>query len=432
MKNRFKLYTTLFLIVAFATVAVFVDLPNGPYLKIGNKILFQKEIKIKEGLDLQGGAKLTYSADLSKLDADRRKDAMNSVAKIIENRVNAFGISESTVQIVKSGGEDRLVVEMPGVKDVNEANNLIGKTAELKFKEGNAEGTELIDTGLSGKDFKRAAVSFDQAGKPQIDIEFTADGGKKFEEITGRNIGKPVYIVLDDEIISYPTVNQQISGGKGVITGQFDLKEAKNLAIQLNAGALPVPVKHIETRFVGATLGDESVKLSIYAGVIGIIFVSLFMIFYFRLIGVFSTIGLGLYGVFMLALVKLFGITLTMGGIAGLILSVGMSMETDVLVFERIREELRKGKPFELAVRLGFKNAWPSIKDSNMVSLIIGMLLYTAGGTVRGFAVVFILGIIVGLTTTFVGTKAIMNIVVRFKLFNKYPFFAVKKTEVAE
>lgn len=431
MKNRFKLYFTLFLIISAATAAVFVDLPNGPYLKIGNKVLFQKEIKIKEGLDLRGGARLTYSADLSKLDADRHSDAMNSVAKIIENRVNAFGVTEPTVQIVKSGGEDRLVVEMPGVKDVDEADNLIGATAELKFKEENADGSDLVETGLTGKDFKRADVSFDQTGQPQIDIEFTDEGGKKFEEITGRNIGKPVYIVLDDEIISYPTVNQQISGGRGVITGQFELKEAKNLAIQLNAGALPVPVTHIETRFIGATLGRESINLSVYAGAIGVIFVSLFMIFYFRLMGIFSTIGLGLYGIFMLALIKLFGITLTMGGIAGLILSVGMSMETDVLVFERIREELRKGKPFELAVRLGFKNAWPSIKDSNMVSLIIGLLLYTAGGTVRGFAVVLILGIVVGLLTTFIGTKNIMNIMARFKIFKKYPLFSVKESEVA-
>ncbi len=431
MKNRFRLYFTLFLIIAAACAAVFVDLPNGPYLKIGNKVLFQKEIKIKEGLDLQGGARLTYSADLSQLPDDRRSDAMNSVAKIIENRVNAFGVTEPLVQIVKSGGEDRLVVEMPGVKDVNEANNLIGTTAELKFKEENADGSDLVETGLTGKDFKRADVSFDQAGKPQIDIEFTDEGGKKFEEITGRNVGKILAIFIDDTPISYPTVNQQISGGRGVITGDFELKEAKNLAIQLNAGALPVPVKLIETRSIGATLGRESINLSLYAGVIGVIFVSLFMIFYFRLMGIFSTIGLGLYGVFMLALIKLFGITLTMGGVAGLILSVGMSMETDVLVFERIREELRKGKPFELALRLGFKNAWPSIKDSNMVSLIIGMLLYTAGGTVRGFAVVLILGIVVGLLTTFIGTKNIMNIVVRFKIFKKYPLFAVRESEVA-
>jgi len=432
MKNRFKIYFKFFIVLLIAIVAVFISMPNGPYLKIKNKVIFKKEINIKEGLDLQGGARLTYVADLSKLDEDRKKDAMNSVAKIIENRINSFGVTEPVVIVVKSGSEDRLVVEMPGVKDVNEANNLIGKTAELVFKETNQEGTDFKETDLTGKDFKRADVSFDQAGKPQIDIEFTSDGGKKFEEITGRNIGKPLAIYLDNELLSAPTVNQQITGGRGVITGDFELKEAKNLAIQLNAGALPVPVKLIETRSIGATLGRESVNLSLYAGVLGCLFVSLFMIVYFRMLGVFSTIGLVLYGVFMLALVKLFGITLTMGGIAGLILSVGMSMETDVLVFERIREELRKGKPYELAVRLGFKNAWPSIRDSNAVSLIIAALLYTAGGTIRGFAVVLALGIVVGLATTFVGTRTIMDIMLRFRLLKKYPLFAVRESEVVK
>lgn len=430
MKKRIRIYFTLFLIIAAVVAAAFVCLPNGPYLKIRDKVIFKKEIRIKEGLDLQGGARITYSADLSKIGEDRKSDAMNSLAKVIESRVNGFGITEPTVQSSKVGGDYRLAVELPGVKDINEAMNLIGKTAELDFRELTSEtAQDFTKTDLTGKDFKSATVTFDESGKPQIDIEFNAEGAKKFEAITERNVQKPLAIYLDNELLSAPTVNQKISGGKGQITGEFDIKEAKNLAIQLNAGALPVPIKMIEERSVGATLGRESISRSIYAGVLGLIFVSLFMIVYYRMLGIFSTIGLGFYIVFMIALVKLLGITLTMGGVAGLILSVGMSMETDVLVFERVREELRAGKTFPTSVKLGFSRAWPSVRDSNAVSLIIAALLYTAGGTIRGFAVVLALGIVVGLLTTFAGTKTIMMVAVRFKIFESYKLFSVKKEE---
>lgn len=432
MKKRIRIYLTLFLLLAAATAAAFVCFPNGPYLKIRNKVIFKKEIKIKEGLDLQGGAHLVYSADLSKTEDSRKNDAMNSLAKVIENRVNGLaGVTEPLIQTSKVGSDYRLLVEIPGEKDVNDAINLIGKTAELDFRELlSQDAQEFTKTDLTGKDFKNATVSFDQTGNPQIDIEFNAEGSQKFEAITERNIQKPLAIYLDNELVSAPTVNQKISGGKGQITGKFDIKEAKNLAIQLNAGALPVTVNMIEQRTVGATLGRESISRSIYAGILGIIFVSLFMICYYRFLGVFSTIGLGLYIVFVIALVKLIGITLTMGGVAGLILSVGMSMETDVLVFERIREELRSAKSFVTAVRLGFSRAWPSVRDSNAVSLIIAALLYTAGGTIRGFAVVLALGIVIGLLTTFIGTKTLLTIATRFKVFHKYGLYTVKKEEV--
>jgi preprotein translocase subunit SecD len=421
---------SLIFLVLLVVGAAFVCLPNGPYLKIGGKEIFKKEIKIKEGLDLQGGAHLAYSVDLSKTPNDRKKDAMNSLQKVIENRVNAFGVSESVVQTSKVAGEDRLVVEMPGIKDTGEAMKLIGQTAKLDFRELNPEGTEFVKTDLTGSDLQGASVDFDQSGKPEIKLQFSSEGAKKFEEITGRNVGKPLATYLDDQPLQTANVQQQISGGNAVITGQFDIKEAKNIAIQLNAGALPVSIKLVEERSVGATLGRESIARSIYAGVIGIILVSLFMLLSYRLLGVFSTIGLGLYMVFMIALVKLFGITLTMGGVAGLILSVGMSMETDVLVFERIREELRAGKTFPTATRLGFKRAWPSVRDSNAVSLIIAALLYTAGGTVRGFAVVLALGIVVGLATTFFGTRTLIALAMRFKKLQKPALFALKKEEV--
>lgn len=438
MKNTRRVIISLVFLTTLSVAASFVCLPNGPYLKIKNKVLFKKEMKIKQGLDLQGGAHITYEADLSKIEEKDKADAMNSLSSVIENRINAFGVTEPIVQTTKSSGSWRLIVEMPGTKDVNEAMNLIGKTAELEFKEQSDEAIQAQEaqslqvdpfkqTGLTGKDFKYADVTFDETGAPKISIEFNAEGAKKFEEITGRNIGKPLAIYLDNQMISAPTVNQKISGGKGEITGKFDIKEAKNLAIQLNAGALPVPVKMIEQRTVGATLGQDSVRRSIYAGVIGIIFVSLFMLAYYRFLGIFSTIGLGLYLLFLVALVRLFGITITMGGIAGLILSVGMSMETDVLVFERIREALRGGKDFQAAMRFGFKKAWPSVRDSNAVSLIITALLYTAGGTIRGFAVVLGLGIVIGLLTTFLGTRSLLEITMKIKKLHRYRLFTVIK-----
>jgi preprotein translocase subunit SecD len=428
--KRSRIIISLIFLVLLVVGAAFVCLPNGPYLNIRGKEIFKKEIKIKEGLDLQGGAHLVYSVDLSKTPNERKKDAVNSLQKVIENRVNAFGVAEAVVQTSKVAGEDRLIVEMPGIKDTSEAMKLIGATAKLDFRELNAEGTDFVKTNLEGSDLKGADVSFDQSGKPQIDLQFNDEGAKKFEEITGRNVGKPLATFLDDQPLQQANVQQQISGGRAVITGQFDIKEAKSIAIQLNAGALPVSIKLVEERSVGATLGRESIARSIYAGIIGIILVSLFMLLSYRLLGVFSTIGLGLYMVFMIALVKLFGITLTMGGVAGLILSVGMSMETDVLVFERIREELRAGKTFATATRLGFTRAWPSVRDSNAVSLIIAALLYTAGGTVRGFAVVLALGIVVGLATTFFGTRTLISLAMRFKKLQNPWLFSLKKEEV--
>jgi preprotein translocase subunit SecD len=273
----------------------------------------------------------------------------------------------------------------------------------------------------------KATVQFSSTtNEPEIGIEFTAEGAKKFAELTARNIGKPLGIYLDDALISYPNVNQEITGGKAQITGKFTYTQARDLAIQLDAGRLPMPITVAEQRTVEATLGQDSIHKSIVAGIIGILVVSLFMILYYRVLGAFSTIGLALYLIFTLALFKLFGVTLTMGGVAALILSIGMSMETDVLVFERIREELRNGRTFAHAATLGFSRAWSSIRDSNAVSLIICALLIWAGGTVRGFAIVLALGIVVGLTTTFLGTKTIIDLIANRKFAQNAKLYNVK------
>lgn len=398
--------------------------------KNGNLINYSRDINIKQGLDLQGGSHLVYNVDMSQVAEKERTDALASLQKVIENRVNAFGVSEPVIYTGKNGSDYRLTVELAGVKDTQAAMDLIGKTAKLDFRELDSTGQAFQKTDLSGSELTKATVAFDpNTNEPYIAIEFNADGAKKFGAITGRNINKPVGIYLDDQLISYPTVNQEIDGGKAQITGKFTYTEARNLAIQLDAGRLPMPISIAEQRTVEATLGQDSIHKSIVAGIIGILVVSLFMIIYYRLLGVFSTIGLALYLVFTIALFKLFAITLTMGGVAGMILSIGMSMETDVLVFERIREELRNGRSFAHASTLGFSRAWTSIRDSNAVSLIICGLLIWAGGSVRGFAIVLALGIVVGLTTTFMGTRALIDLTANRKFTARNWLFNVKTEE---
>ncbi|MBW6431635.1 protein translocase subunit SecD [Patescibacteria group bacterium] len=421
----------LLFLLAFFGMALLIAWPGGIKIAYKDRVFWDKSWSIKRGLDLQGGARLTYRADTEGKSDEEISDAMKSLSKNIENRINAFGVTEPVVQTARSGEEHRLIVEMPGVRDVDEAIDTIGKTAVLEFKIISDEG-EFIETGLTGEDLKLAKADFNQqTGDAQINIEFKGEGIDKFTKITEENVGKQLATFLDENLLQAANINERIAGGKAVISGQFDIKEAQNTAIQLNAGALPLTVELIEQREVGATLGQESIEKSLYAGFIGIIFVSLFMIFYHRFQGILSTIGLALYLLLMLSLFKLLGVTITMGGIAGLILSIGMTIETDVLVFERIREELRNGKSFEKAVRLGFRNAWPSIRDSNAVSAIIATLLYSAGGTIRGFAVVLVLGIMAGLATTFIGTKILMTAAIRYKVFHKPWLFRLTKEEVS-
>jgi preprotein translocase subunit SecD len=445
MKKKNRVWWRLIFLLLLIATALAIDWPKeikiqmpkpkvnlekkSPFIKFkknGDLVNFKINYKIKEGLDLQGGSYLVYVADLSKISDKDKSNAVDSLKKVIEDRVNAFGLTEPVVRTSKSGSEHRIIVELPGIKKTDEALDLIGKTAQLEFKE--FKNSDFYSTGLTGKDLKHAGVTFDQnTNEPQVSIQFNSGGAKKFAEITGRNVGQPIAIYLDNKVVSKPRVNEQINGGNAQITGKFDFQEAKTLAIQLNAGALPAPINIAEQRTIGATLGQESINKSIVAGIIGIIAVCIYMLVYYRFLGIFSTVGLGLYLVFMIALFKLFGVTLTMGGIAGLILSIGMSMETDVLVFERIREELRNGHAFISAVKLGFIRAWPSIRDSNAVSLIICAILYTAGGMIRGFAIVLALGIVIGLVTTFLGTRTLIDLIAKRKFVKNNWLFRVEK-----
>lgn len=431
MKKRRNWIKVVFILALLMVALVVVWPGKGLHLQFKPLKINWKapDFKIKEGLDLQGGTRIVYSADLSKTAADKKKDAMESLKKVIENRINAFGVSEPVIQTSKLGSEDRLAVELPGVKDVQEAMDLIGKTAELEFKETDPVTGQPKSTGLTGKDLKKATQTFDQtSNKPQVSLEFTPEGSKKFGEITERNIGKQIGIFLDGNPVTIPNVNEKITGS-AVITGQFDLKEAKNLAIQLNAGALPVPIKIIEQKTVVATLGQEAIKKSIFAGIIGVIMVMLFMALYYRLPGILADIALVLYTIFVLALFKIFGITVTLAGVAAFVLSIGMAVDANVLIFERMKEEMKSGKSLSGVVEAGFKRAWTSIRDSNLASIITASILFLFGsGIIRGFAVVLIIGVLVSMFTAVNITRTMLRVTVKKKIFQKpFMYFGAQK-----
>ena len=385
--------------------------PSSPDLKIGN---YFKELKIREGLDLQGGTHLVYELDTSKVETKDIDSANQSVINVIERRVNALGVSEPIVQPAKLGDKSSVIVELPGISDINEAVNLIGKTAQLKFKEFKQEGETIgfVDTELTGAQLRRADVQFDpNTGEPGVSIQFNSEGAKMFAEITKRNLEKPVAIELDGEIISSPTVQTIIENGEASITGKFSVEEAKKLAIELNAGALPVPIKLVEQRNVGATLGTESVQKSLAAGLIGLALIAIFMIAYYKLPGFLAVLALIIYMLITLALFKLIPVTLTLAGIAGFILSVGMAVDANILIFERTKEELNAGKSIGTSFEEGFKRAWTSIRDSNASSLITAVILYYfTSGLVKGFAVTLALGILVSVFTAITVSRTLLRL----------------------
>ena len=419
-----------------------MDIPQGSKISLKPlKIDYSKSYKLNLGLDLQGGTHLVYEGDLKDITTDAHGDAMNSVRDVIERRVNSFGVSEPVVQV---SGNNRIIVELPGVKDINEAIALIGQTPFLEFREENPNppqvtpdenGEVTIDasqaflaTGLSGKQFKRATLEFDQrTGVPQISLQFDAAGTKLFGEITTKNQGKRIAIFLDNEILSAPTVNQPITDGRAVITGQFTVPDAKELVTRLNAGALPVPIKLISQQNVGATLGLQSVQKSIAAGLIGFAIIALFMIIYYRLPGLLAVIALAIYTFLALAIFKLLGVTLTLAGIAGFILSIGMAVDANILIFERLKEELRKGKTLLAAVEDGFNRAWLSVRDSNFSSLITTFILaYFGSSIIRGFAITLALGILVSMFTAITVTRTFLRLLVGHNILVRHGLYGVR------
>lgn len=427
-KNTF----IIFIFVVIVTVlAVLADLPKGPALdlnKIG--INFRRELQIHQGLDLQGGTYLGYEADMSKVEPRDRDDALNGVAGVIDRRINALGVTEPIIITNKSGSAYRIIVELPGIRDVNEAIALIGKTAQLEFKE--QKDGEWVSSGVTGAHFKRADVQINpDTGMPEIAIQFNEEGAKLFAEITQRNLQKPLAIFLDETLISAPTVQSAITEGRGVITGQFTLKGARQLAIQLNSGALPVPVKLVEQRNIGATLGQDSVQKSVVAGIFGIFVIALFMILYYRLPGVLAIVALAIYTLIVLALFKLIPVTLTIAGIAGFVLSIGMAVDANILIFERMKEELRRGKTFSAALETGFNRAWSSIRDSNVSSLITCLILFWFGaGSIRGFALTLSIGILVSMFTAITVTRIFLMMIINTKLARSFWLFGINKNEI--
>lgn len=407
-----KTKRSFFWLIIFITIVTsLIALPANIPLKINPPFTL--------GLDLQGGVSITFEADMKDIGLADRKDALESAKSAVERRVNSFGVGEPVIQVAKVGESNRIIVELPGFQDIDLAIRKIGATAQLSFWEYELKEDEATPsakkTDLTGRDLKKASTTFDQnTGKPQVSLEFKGDGAKKFADITTRNVGKPVAILLDDQILSTPNVNEPILNGQAVIVGNFTVKETKELAKTLNEGALPVPLSILQQRTVGATLGIESIQKSLMAGIIGFGLVALFMILFYRMMGFLAILALIIYTLIVLTLFKLIPVTLTLAGIAGFILSIGMAVDANILIFERLKEEIKWGKPRHVALEAGFSRAWTSIRDSNISSLITCAILYYFGaGIVRGFALTLAIGILVSMFSAIIVTRTLLRMIYR-------------------
>jgi len=364
----------------------------------------------KLGLDLKGGVYVVLEA-MEEVPADGKEpkkitdDDMNRLVEVLNRRVNGIGVAEAVIQ---RSGEKRIIVEIPGETDTEAAVNMIGKTALLEFKIMNDDNT-LGETLLTGSALSKAGVSHDQLGQPQIHFEMTPDGAVKFAEITKNNIGKRLAITLDGEVQTAPTIQTEISGGSGVITGNYTMADATSTATLLNAGALPIKAEVVETRTIGASLGDESIAQSKVAGMVAIGLIWAFMIIFYKLPGIVANIALTIYGIVSFGALNFIDATLTLPGIAGLVLSAGMAVDSNVIIFERIKEELAHGNSIFNAINAGFSKGFIAIFDSNITTLIITVILFAFGtGPVKGFAVTLALGTLASMLTAISITKILL------------------------
>ncbi len=402
----------LLLLFSGAGIGWFVyssEIPKGPEQVAGHPF--------KLGLDLSGGTLLLYKANTEVLPKEERKSSMQALRDTIERRVNVFGVAEPLVQTQKANGQDRLIVELPGVSDTQKAIDMLGATPVLEFKfERSVEdenGQKIIweDTGLTGKYLKRASLQFGSNGglanEPVVALQFNKEGGELFAKLTKENIGVVMGVFLDGIPISTPVIREEIPGGQAIVSGGFTPDEARELVRNLNYGALPVSIELLSAQTVGASLGSDAVERGITAGIWGLSFVALFLIFWYRLPGVIATISLGTYIAVMLAIFKLLPVTLTAAGIAGFILSIGLAVDANVLIFERLKEELReKGAWTHNAIKTAFKRAWLSIRDGNLSSIITAVILFWFGTSLlKGFALVFGIGVIVSMLTAITVTR---------------------------
>ena len=398
-------------------------------------LIFTKPTKL--GLDLVGGSRLVLEAQTSNSIAKITPDMMDSLLFAIENRVNKLGVAETVVQ---RSGENRLVVEIPDVSDLEQAKAFIGDTAELEFKapKGSEEyTTEWESTGLTGKDLSKANLSTNSTnGQWVVDLEFNSVGTRKFAKLTRELVGKPMAIFFNNELQSAPVIREPILEGRAQISGGdngFQYEDAKKMVDLLNAGALPVPAKIIEENTVGPTLGADSIAKSKIAGIIGLGLVMLFMIAYYRVPGIVADIALCIYGIILFAIFKTIPVTMTLAGIAGFILSIGMAVDANILIFERTKEELRAGRTLFTAINSGFDRAFTSIFDSNMTTIITCIILYCLGTSiVKGFALTLALGVVASMFTAITVTKNFMLLIFGTKTLTNPVLFGLKASEIGQ
>ncbi|HQT82870.1 MAG TPA: protein translocase subunit SecD [Candidatus Paceibacterota bacterium] len=400
--TRYRVFAAVALVVGFLLV----------YFVWATEMNPDSSYHFRLGLDLAGGTELVYKADMSQTPAGERSDSLSALQGVIERRVNLFGVAEPLVQTEQASAlsgttEDRLIVDLPGVTDIKAAVAALGQTPTLEFKlattttVGTTTAVGYISTGLTGRYLSSATLGFGSGATaglsaPQVILNFNSDGAKLFEKITSENVGQTLAIFLDGQPISTPVIQEAIPGGQATITGNFTATEARDLVRNLNFGALPVPIELESSSAVGPTLGAAAISAGVIAGLIGFAIVALFMIGWYRLPGVIAALALAEYLAFMLAVIKVIPVTLTASGIAGLIISVGMAVDANVLIFERTKEELRDEKkgPRE-AVHIGFSRAWPAIRDGHLTMIISGVILFWLGTSiVQGFALVFVLGVL--------------------------------------
>jgi preprotein translocase subunit SecD len=408
----------------FLTIIILVAILAGVF--VYPKWLGAKYQQWHLGLDLVGGSHLVYQIDLSKVAATDRDSVINGLRDVIEKRVNLFGVSEPQVYIAQSGSQAQLIVDLAGIKNVSDAIKEIGQTPLLDFREveqnGSSTTPNFIYTNLTGEYITGAQLSFNQTtGAPEVQISFNKDGTDIFAKITAANVGKPLAIFLDNNLIEAPVVQQAITGGSAVITGNFTVDTAKQLVERFNAGALPAPITLINQQTVSPSLGADSLQKVIVAGIAGTLLVILFMLFYYRLLGLFAAFALVIYIALTLGVFKAIPITLSLSGLAGFILTIGMAVDANILIFERIKEELKRGLPKSSAIEEGFRRAWPSIRDSNISTIITALILYFfTSSFVQGFALTLLIGVVMSLFSAITTTRLFLRTFLTEKITPKH------------
>ena len=371
------------------------------------------------GLDLVGGTHLVYEIDMKDVNSQDRDSVAAGLKDVIEKRVNLFGVSEPQVISAKEGDVYRLIVELAGIKDVGAAVKMIGETPFLEFREAIADQQsttndkqqiQFVQTNLTGRYLKSAKLDFDSTvGAPFLSLEFNDEGARIFEEITARNVGKQLCTFIDNQLTDCATVQEKISGGRARITGKFTTDEVKQMASRFNAGALPAPINLVSQQTIGPSLGQESLRKAVSAGLIGTLTVVFFMLVYYRKFGIFASLALLIYIILTAAIFKL-GITMTLAGIAGFILSIGMAVDANILIFERTKEEIKKGLSKVAAIEEGFRRAWPSIRDSNISTIITSVILYYfTTSFIKGFALALLIGVLVSMFSAITVTRTMLR-----------------------